>query len=66
MTYCEWVVIERDGLSHWFGFDCDRGAWVEACTRTTPEQARLVDVISTLPLCSVCLVASEILEGADR
>lgn len=59
VNFCEYVMHELDGLTHWLGWDCDRAAWLQICTGEAPQRARIVDM-PTMPLCGVCLMSSDV------
>jgi hypothetical protein len=62
VTYCEYLTIEANGLTHWAGLACPGSTWYQLCTGSTLTRA-VIRPVPTLPLCSVCLTVSEILTG---
>ena len=56
---CWFFALEEDGLTHWCGYDCDEKGWFVVCSQARTTHGVLVDV-PTLPLCGVCLAASDV------
>lgn len=60
MNYCSYVAIEAAGLTHWCGYDCEGGDWVQVCTGSKVINASAIRDLPHMPLCSVCLVSSDV------
>jgi hypothetical protein len=63
---CSWVAYERhdDGLTHWIACDRDRLVGEDPHPGAGQDPVLLFADVPSLPLCSACLTASEILEDA--